>query len=908
MVHRRASFALSWVVALCAFGLISAGNDDNLARVATYLQLNEANLGLTAADIAELELKDEATSAASGLTHLYLQQQHQGIPVFNGIVNVSLDREGKVVHAGSRAFRNLAQRINAEQPAISPAEAAIAAAKHLGLEAKGSFATVADFGGADRRVALKSSGISRADIPVRLTYYAAVGADVARLAWLLDIYTQDEQHYWQVLVDAVSAAVLDKVDLVANDSYLVYAPPVAHPGVGSRTTQINPADIIYSPYGWHDTNGVAGAEYTDTRGNNTFAQTNTGYRPSGGVSLNFSFPLNLAVNPNTQPDPTVAQLFYITNVLHDVHARYGFDEASGNFQVLNYSGLGVGGDALTARANLTVLNNATMLTPPDGTSPTMNMYIWNGSAGLRNTVFDSLIPIHEFGHGVSNRLTGGASMASCLNQAQAQSMGEGWSDWWGLVMTALPTDVATDARGAGVWVTNSAAGIRVYPYSTDMAINPLTYGDIASLTVPHGAGTVWATTLWDIFWQLVDAYGFDSNLYSGTGGNNVALQLVLDGLKLQPCNPSFLDARDAILQADINNYAGANQCLLWEAFARRGMGFNAYDGGSASTTLVTEDFTVPSTCNADAYIEDTPYDWLGLPDLGHEPEPNMVGAAMWKSRHIWVRNNNDGIYSHQNPDFGQTNYVYARLKNSGPNVSPAHVVSGRVSFWYANASTGLTWPTNWTMFAQIPVANLAAYASRDVVAPFNPPGTGHYCLTAIFESAQDPLAVPLGPSIDANTRANNNEAWRNTNVVDLLPNFTSVVRGIVRNIFHLKSTIRLQLRLTDRLIAGPLNKYVDVRLHLTDRMVEAWRQSGGRLEGLQYEGGTTFLVTDLSRTYLDGITMDANQEDEVKLTFDMTNPLPQAFHLDLVQIQDGKEVGGIAYEVREAKDSTNQTP
>lgn len=905
MVLRRAHLALSMVVALCALGLVSAGNNDNLARVANYLQLNESRLGLTAADIAELDLKDESISA-NGISHYYMQQHHQGIPVFNGIVNVSLNSEGTVVHAGSRAFRDLARRANTQLPLLTPAEAARAAAAMLHLDVKGDFATVADFGGADRRVILARSGISRADIPARLAYHADQDADEARLVWLLDIHTRDEQHYWQVLVDAVNGAVLDKADLVANDSYLVYAPPVAHPGVGSRTTQVNPADIIFSPFAWHDTNGVAGAEFTDTRGNNTFAQTNTSYRPSGGVGLNFSYPLNLTLHPNTQPDPTVAQLFYITNFLHDVHARYGFDEASGNFQEFNYSGLGLGSDSVTANANMTVLNNATMLTLPDGSNPTMNMYIWNGSGGLRHTVFDSLIPIHEFGHGVSNRLTGGPSNTSCLNQAQARSMGEGWSDWWGLVMTGLPTDISSDARGAGVWVTNSAAGIRVYPYSTELATNPLTYGDIGSLTVPHGAGTVWATALWEVYWSLVDAYGFDSNLYSGTGGNNVAMQLVMDGLKLQPCNPTFLDARDAILQADINNYGGANQCLLWEAFARRGMGFNAYDGGSSSTTIVTEDFTVPPICSADAYIEDTPYDWPGLPDLGHEPEPNMVGASMWKSRHIWVRNINDGIYSHQNPEFGQTNYVYARLKNSGPNVSPAHVVSGRVHFYYANASSGLTWPGSWTKFAQIPVANLAAFASRDVVAPFNPPGTGHYCLTAIFESMQDPLAVPLGPSVDANTRNNNNEAWRNTNVVDVLPNFTSGVSGIVRNIYNVKSTIRLQLRLTDRLIAAPLDKYVDVRIHLTDRMVEAWRENGARLEGLRYEGRTTFLVTDYTRANIDGITMAGDQEDTVKLTFDQFNPLPQNFHLDLVQYQDDKEVGGIGYEIREGKDNPNQ--
>ncbi|KDN46680.1 hypothetical protein RSAG8_04060, partial [Rhizoctonia solani AG-8 WAC10335] len=50
------------------------------------------------------------------------------------------------------------------------------------------------------------------------------------------------------------------------------------------------------------------------------------------------------------------------------------------------------------------------------------------------------------------------------------------------------------------------------------------------------------------------------------------MHLLSDAFKLQPCNPTFLTVRDAIIQADANRYAGANQCLLWQAFARRGLG------------------------------------------------------------------------------------------------------------------------------------------------------------------------------------------------------------------------------------------------------------------------------------------------------------------------------------------------
>jgi len=217
----------------------------------------------------------------------------------------------------------------------------------------------------------------------------------------------------------------------------------------------------------------------------------------------------------------------------------------------------------------------------------------------RDSSFDNGIIVHEYGHGVSTRLTGGPSNSDCLHAAQSGGMGEGWSDWWALVLTADSNDFAEAARAIGGYASGddpSGPGIRNFPYSTDMSINPLTYNDIIGLTSEHAIGEVWCVTLWDMYWKLLARYGFDSDLYQGAGGNNIALQLVMDGLKLQPCEPTFLEARDAILLADVVNNGGGNQCLIWEAFARRGMGTNAMDGASAATTLVTEDFTVPDTC------------------------------------------------------------------------------------------------------------------------------------------------------------------------------------------------------------------------------------------------------------------------------------------------------------------------
>ena len=115
----------------------------------------------------------------------------------------------------------------------------------------------------------------------------------------------------------------------------------------------------------------------------------------------------------------------------------------------------------------------------------------------------------------------------------------------------------------------------------------------AAISQPHGVGFVWCTMLWDLSWALIDEYGYDTDLYNGTGGNNIAMALVIEGLKLQPCNPGFVDGRDAILQADQMLYGGANECLIWQVFARRGLGASAIQGTSASRSDGTQAFDMP---------------------------------------------------------------------------------------------------------------------------------------------------------------------------------------------------------------------------------------------------------------------------------------------------------------------------
>jgi hypothetical protein len=518
---------------------------------------------------------------------------------------------------------------------------------------------------------------------------------------------------------------------------------------------MDPADSLASPLGWHDTNGIAGAEFTDTRGNNVVAQEDLnandtgGTRPSGGASLVFDFPVDLALPPAGYQSGVITNLFYWNNVLHDVFYRYGFDEPAGNFQTNNHGNGGLGGDPVQADAqDGSGTSNANFASPPDGQDGRMQMFVWNdvegpavrvnapaGLVGLRlagaaefgppldavgdtadvvealdaadangpttrdgcspldnapevagrialvdrgtctfvakvrhaqaagalgaivvNNAGDALVTMsgsdpnvvipsaflglsdgiairaeipsgvnatlldapardsdldagvmaHEYGHGVSSRLTGGPSNANCLVDFQPDGMAEGWSDFFALALTARPEDTGELPRGVATYLLGqprTGAGIRNVRYSTDLDVNPLTYADIATLNAPHGVGEVWAAPLWDLHWSLVAAHGFDADLYEGTGGNNRALLLVVDGMKLQGCNPSFLESRNALLLADLTNSGGQDRCRIWTAFARRGMGVSADDGGDpealgdSDESVVIEAFDVPPECS-----------------------------------------------------------------------------------------------------------------------------------------------------------------------------------------------------------------------------------------------------------------------------------------------------------------------
>ena len=92
---------------------------------------------------------------------------------------------------------------------------------------------------------------------------------------------------------------------------------------------------------------------------------------------------------------------------------------------------------LSVNTNIASLTAQSTLSKSSGR---MQMYLWTITTPNRDGDFDNGIIIHEYGHGVSTRLTGGPSNSSCLGGTQSGGMGEGWSDWWSIVFTHKPGD------------------------------------------------------------------------------------------------------------------------------------------------------------------------------------------------------------------------------------------------------------------------------------------------------------------------------------------------------------------------------------------------------------------------------------------------------------------------------------
>lgn len=389
---------------------------DYMSLLQSELEAQQVKLGLQPEDISEMYMYSQALTKQTGVMHLYAGQKHNTIPIFNAAVNAAF-RNGEMVYMSNTLEANISQRINSSSPTLNPLQAAENAASQLGLGAS-NFAVLDALSTGE--FLLSSGNVSLEQVPVTLVY-VPIG-DELKLAWDLNIHTLDRSHWWSVRVDATSGEIIDQNDWVvsctfeahkhpeaprlnnkntftafkseapaapfAGEQYFVFGLPLESPNHGEPSLIVDPQDPVASPFGWHDVDGVEGAEFTITRGNNVLAwddvagdnETTQGNSPDGGEELSFNFPFNFDTNPINMLEASTTNLFYWNNVLHDIFFLYGFDEENGNFQQTNYGGAAGDDDIVVADTqDGSDLNNANFATPPDGFNPRMQMFLFSAS-------------------------------------------------------------------------------------------------------------------------------------------------------------------------------------------------------------------------------------------------------------------------------------------------------------------------------------------------------------------------------------------------------------------------------------------------------------------------------------------------------------------------------------------------
>lgn len=570
--------------------------------VKAFLNKHAAVFGHDSSPLTNAAVLRDFVWKNNGVRTTVWQQQQAGLPVFEATVQAHVTKRGELVNLASRFVAPSKISAAARQPKLNTTEAVSAAAAALG-----------------------ATNAGKTEFAPSLIWLPLEAATL-RLCWDVTLTAKARGETFRLLVDAQTGEVLIRRCLTeylaasyrvfTNDSPTPFSPgwtsPITNqpPPVARSLVTFDALNTNASPEGW------VPDWSTETLGNNVDAHADRNGdnvadlpRPQCTAGRVFDFPLDLNSHPTNAIAASVVQLFYWCNWMHDRLYELGFDEASGNFQADNYGRGGSGGDAVQADGqDGSGVNNANMTTLADGIPPRMQMYLWNGATPNRDGDLDAELVLHEYTHGLSWRLVGGGVGISAM---QTQGMGEGWSDFYALALLSQPGDDPQGCYALGGYTGHLFGGqpysyyfgIRRYPYSTDLTKNPLTFGHLSQQvydgSIPrnptmtstqqtspaevHNQGEVWCSALWEVRANLIVKHGFAT-------GNQLALRLVTDGMKLSPPEPNFLQARDAILQADLVDNGGANRNEIWAGFAKRGLGFSATSPNSSMTAGVVEAF------------------------------------------------------------------------------------------------------------------------------------------------------------------------------------------------------------------------------------------------------------------------------------------------------------------------------
>lgn len=321
----------------------------------------------------------------------------------------------------------------------------------------------------------------------------------------------------------------------------------------------------------------------------------------------------------------------------------------------------------------------------------------------------------------------------------------------------------------------------------------------------------------------------------------------------------------------------------------------------------------------DLYIKDS------HEDTGEEP--NTVTEHMWTSQDIWVRNTNDGGLFHQNPEYksnGQPNYIYVQIINRSCETS---IGNETVVLNWAKANTALAWPQNWNgsltnsgnfpLGGELPAVSipvLQAGGEAIVVIPWVVPNPNnyidndnpwHFCLLATIHSTEDPLSHPVTTNPNIMVRENNNQAWKNITVVDLIAE--KPIGGVVgvTNFFNQTKKFKLTFSLDNSETGKPIFKEAEVTVEMDEVLFGAWEAGGKITTNTRPAREDNKVIITGDNAVLDNLIFEPNAMGRLYLTFnfltqEITEKTRYIYHVVQKDFDNNDVIGGETYDIRKA--------
>ena len=277
------------------------------------------------------------------------------------------------------------------------------------------------------------------------------------LVWNFQIDTTDRQHHYDMTVDAADGQVWTRFDWTASDSYRVYPRPARAPTTRRRLPPADGRTLVGQPrqrrrlalrLARHQrrrrrrVHHHPGQQRPRLHGRRRQQRARRRLQPERRRRRSTSTSRSTSTQaPSTYRPAAVTNLFYWNNIIHDVQYQYGFDEAAGNFQVNNYGRGGARQRQRPGRGPGRQRHQQRQLRHAPRRAAARACRCTSGRRPTpdRDGDLDNGIIIHEYGHGISNRLVGGPSNVSCLDQ-HAAGRERALSDWWALAYTAKAGD------------------------------------------------------------------------------------------------------------------------------------------------------------------------------------------------------------------------------------------------------------------------------------------------------------------------------------------------------------------------------------------------------------------------------------------------------------------------------------